>query len=236
MVAADFRLRVSGRLREITAMKFEFEFTPVRVNGGRKFRGDGYALDERRQECYYGGYNISASGFIGGRWRNADRYTAVSHQVQVWDPETKTCCWVTAKFVQPREVAPEVVAADQELYAKSAVDSTLAWCRTKVSSEAEAIRFARNVIRKHHPELMAYADAAMRSSYDVVAEVESTLRWALSLPPCFKREDRQKQKVVSIAYRALEKKRVTEMDGFKEAWVMAVTLLELPDYGITLGA
>ena len=210
----------------------KFEFTPVRVSGGRKFQGDAFVVGHDEREFYHGGHSITSSGFVGGRWRNADRYTTVTQTAQVWDPATKRCYWVTEKFVQKRELPEAEVEAARMAYVESTIQSTLAWCMSKSPNEAEGRKFARNCLRKHHPEMMEWIDAKLPDERDVVAEVERILQWALHARSHIRRTKTSDVKTVSIAYRALVHMGITKLNGFKEAWMMNTTLLCLPDYGI----
>jgi hypothetical protein len=209
-----------------------FEFTPVRVSGGRKFQGDAFVVGHDEREFYHGGHSITSSGFVGGRWRNADRYTTVTQTAQVWDPATKRCYWVTEKFVQKRELPEAEVEAARMAYVESTIQSTLAWCMSKSPNEAEGRKFARNCLRKHHPEMMEWIDAKLPDKRDVVAEVERILRWALQTRSNVKRTKASDRVTVRMALHALERMRVTKLEGFQEAWVFETKLLELPDYGI----
>lgn len=207
-----------------------FMFVPVRVTGGRKFRGDAYAVDADEREYYRGGYDVSPNGVMLGRWRNADRYTTVYGTTKVWDPATKRVSWVTSKFAQPREVEAGRVEADREDYARSTVEETLSWCRTKVADDKEARKFARNCLRKHHPELMKWVDEILPDERDVADEVERTLRWAVSLSPA-RRTSRSDLETSRVAYRALVKKGVSKLDGFRDVWAFFTSTMGLPDRG-----
>ena len=209
-----------------------FEFTPVRVSGGRKFQGDAFVVGHDEREFYHGGYSITSSGCVGGRWRNADRYTTVTQTAQVWDPVAKRCWWVTEKFVQKRELPEAEVEAARMAYVESTILGTLAWCMSKSPNEAEARKFARNCLRKHHPEMMEWIDAKLPDERDVVAEVERILRWALQARSHVKRTKASDRVTVRMALHALERMRVTKLEGFQEAWAFETKLLELPDGGI----
>lgn len=207
-----------------------FMFVPVSVTGGRKFRGDAYAVDADEREYYRGGYDVSADGHVLGRWRNAGQYTTVYGTTKVWDPATKRVSWVTTKFVAPREVRPEDLESAREDYARSTVEETLSWCRTKVPDDKEARKFARNCLRKHHPELMKWVDEILPDERDVADEVERTLRWAISLSPS-RHTARSDAETSRIAYRALVKKGVSRLDGFRDVWTFFTSTMGLPGRG-----
>lgn len=191
----------------------QFEFTPVRVSGGRKFQGDAFVVGHGESEFYRGGYSITQTA-------------------QVWDPVAKRCWWVTEKFVQKRELPEAEVEAARMAYVESTIQSTLAWCMSKSPNEAEGRKFARNCLRKHHPEMMEWIDAKLPDERDVVAEVERILRWALQTRSHVKRTKASDSVTVRMAMHALQRMGVSKLDGFKEAWCFETQLLELPDYGI----
>lgn len=175
------------------------KFDAVVVNGGRKFRGEGYLVPgEYTSRFGYAGSGVCPLSF--------------TDHLKVWDPKTKTLNWVNAKFVEDREVTPEVEAADFAEYADSIINSTWDWCRAKSTGDVDEVnRFAYNVLRKNHPEMVARFCEKYHFKVDVAGTVASTITWAFGL-------GYRADKATRIAFRALSKKGLVGKDGFVSAW------------------
>lgn len=195
-----------------------FTFTPVTVSRGRKFKGFGY-----RVSSYDSSFSVYA-----GRGGFIESYTA-----RIWDPATKQIVKANDDFCVETPTDPAKVEADRQAYIKLTIESTIAWCRTKSPNEIEALKFARNVLRKHHPEMMEYIDQACPDMRDVSAEIENTLNWAAGLTTkacymygkwCAGGKPISVERKVRTAYRALQKKGVTSLENFNDCWELSLTL------------
>lgn len=193
-------------------------FAPVQVSRGRKFRGFAYFLCESERPIAYG----------------VEYYCAT-----LWDPAAKKLVYANTDFCDGVNVEQEKLDADKAAYIDSTIQSTIAWCKEKFKDKSvlEQMRIARNILRKHHPEMLEAINKALPDSRDVVDEVEKTLRWAASLRTrqmymygklCPGGKPYSPERTVSTAYKALVKRGVTKLDGFTEAWEMQLTLMALP--------
>lgn len=182
------------------------KFAPVVINKGKKFRGDAYDVG---CEVRVSTFNIYGHGRNG--WRSCE-------SVKLWSPD-KGWVYANPSYIEEREVAPEVEQADYAKYVAQTLDGTVAWCRTRKlnASEKEVLTFARNVIRKHHPEMLALFDEKFNFKDDIAATVESTLEWAFRL-------DYSNAKRVRIALRALAKKGLAENPAIIPMWTMWLDL------------
>ena len=183
------------------------KFEPVVVNKGRKFRGEAYWIGAAEHTTSY-----QLPGWSGrGGW-----ITSVS--VKLWSP-TQGFVFANPDYIEDvTGKSEEEVKADYAKFVDFTINETIAWCR-KVSSnkgESEIINFARNVIRKHHPEMMDEFESR-HGGVDVVGIVESTIAWALNL-------GYSTAKCVRIAARALTKKGVTSNEAFTAAWTITLDL------------
>ena len=189
------------------------KFEPVVVNKGRKFRGAAYWIGAAEHTTSY-----QLPGWRGrGGW-----VTSVS--VKLWSPD-KGFVWCNPNYVEDVTDKPEEeVKADYAKYVDYTINSTIAWCRSRRTNptEKEVLDFARNVIRKHHPEMLAEFNAR-NGEVDVVGVVESTINWALNL-------GYSTAKNIRIAFKALSKKGVMSSEAFIPALDITLTLRGLNKY------
>lgn len=197
-------------------------FRPVVVDGGRKYRGFAYDL----------GYDAQIS-------RSTWAYTSFS--VKLWEPVSKTYVYANPDYVCACATPTRDVEADKQDYVKSVIDGTIAWCRSTKSGapEAEIIQFARNTLYKHHPEMHEAIDAKLADQRDVVAEINRTLDWARNLKSrpaimygraCPGGKPYSKARQMRIAKESLERRGITKLEGFAEAWEMILTIQGLLKY------
>ena len=183
------------------------KFEPVVINKGRKFRGEAYWIGAAEHIS-----NYQIPGWSGrGGW-----ITSVS--VKLWSP-TAGFVYANPNYIEDVTDKPEAeVQADYAKYVDCTINDTIAWCRrvSKGKGEQEIINFARNVIRKHHPEMMGEFESR-HGGVDVVGVVESTIAWALNL-------GYSPAKCVRIAAKALAKKGVTSNEAFTAAWTITLDL------------
>ena len=189
------------------------KFEPVVVNKGRKFRGVAYWIGAAEHTTSY-----QLPGWSGrGGWGS-------STSIKLWSPD-KGFVWCNPNYVEDVTDKPEEeVKADYAKYVDYTINSTVAWCRSRKpnGSEKEVLMFARNVIRKHHPEMLAEFDAR-NGEVDVVGVVESTINWALKL-------GYSTAKNIRIAFKALSKKGVMSNEAFIPALDITLTLRGLNKY------
>lgn len=201
---------------------FEFIFKPVNIKRGRKFRGFAYSLGEARS--YEVAYNVTISS------------------VKLWDPAMQRCVYVNPEFCEVATVTSEQYEADMKAYITAQIQNTVAWCRTHTVStdDTEVRQFARNVLKNNHPELEPFlAEYGLSDQRDVCTEVEKTLNWAMGLKPrpyynrwnkrCGTKPLTDEQKL-HFAYRALQKKGLTKLEGFNDAWTFGLATRGLTDY------
>lgn len=199
-----------------------FPFIPVKVTKGRKWKGEGYMLE------------TFESGFQLYGWHGSAGYRT-TETAKIWDPAAKRIAYASQSFCEDVEADPAKVAADRKEYIDLTIQNTISWCRkTKAGApEAEVLQFARNVLKKHHPEMLDAINAAAPDTRDVVNEIERTLTWAMGLKtrPCFMYGRRcpggkplPDKKKVAIARKSLETKGITKLDGFAEAWELILTM------------
>lgn len=198
-----------------------FTFKPVRVTRGRKFRGFAYDIGE--------GYTYTR-GYPGS---GVDPYSETYHQ-KLWDPVQMKVVHVNCDYLEDCEVPADKLEADRKSYIDHTIQGTISWCRSQSAgkAEAEVLRFARNVLRKRHPELMSFIDKAAPDTRDVVVEVQRTFQWAMGLKTqacvmygrfCPGGKPLSDSRKVNAARKALEKKGITKLDGFEEAWELTLT-------------
>jgi len=183
------------------------KFAAVVVNKGKKFRGEAYDIGA---EVRVSTFNIYGHGRNG--WRSCE-------SVKLWSP-TLGFVWCNPSYIEDRVVDPEVEKADYAKYVDFTINNTIEWCRLHVrpnSTEKEVLSFARNVIRKHHPEMLALFDEKFNFKDDVASVVESTLEWAFKL-------GYSKAKCVRIALRALTKKGLGDNPAIIPMWTMWLDL------------
>ena len=182
------------------------KFVRVKVAGGRKFRGEAYDIGA---EVHVSTFNIWGHG--KGGWRSCE-------SIKLWSPD-KGFVWCNPSYIEECEVAPEVEQADYAKYVDFVLGDTVAWCRSRKpnGSEKEVLTFARNVVRKHHPEMLALFDEKFNFKEDIAATVESTLEWAFRL-------DYSNAKRVRIALRALAKKGLADNPAIIPMWTMWLDL------------
>jgi hypothetical protein len=187
-------------------------FTAVKVEGGRKFRGRGFVVGESHSTAFYGlAHNI------------VDTYIA-----KIWVPELGKFYYANSKYVEEdSSVSAEKCALEFKRYADHIIDDTIAWCRkTKPeANEVEIVQFARNVLRKHHKELMDAIDSRLPDTREIGSEIEKTVAWAMTLKtqPCHMYgrfcpggKPLSANRIVSIARKALTKKGLAENPDFEQ--------------------
>ena len=188
------------------------KFVAVVVNKGKKFRGEAYDIGEVERTNTF-----QLAGWSGrGGWVS-------STSVKLWSP-TSGYVWCNPTYIEDRAVDPEVEKADYAKYVDFVINNTIAWCKSRKlnASEKEVLDFARNVIRKNHPEMLAEFNAR-HGWVDVVGVVESTVAWALNL-------GYSTAKCIRIAFKALNKKGVMTHKAFIPALDITLTLRGLNKY------
>lgn len=182
------------------------KFVRVKVSKGRKFRGEAYDVGNQPYENTY-----QLPGWHRGGWIS-------SCSVKLWSPSQG---WVYANpsYLEPVDAPADVVAADLKAYTDFVVDGTVTWCRTKSAGkpEKEVLRFAHNVIKKHHSELLPIFIEKYGYSESVVDSVNSTMDWAFGL-------GYSNAKCVRIAVRVLTKKGIINVDAARCAANMYLDL------------
>ena len=180
------------------------KFVAVVVNNGRKFRGEAYDIGS---EVHVSNFNVFGTwgGVVG--WRSCEN-------IKLWSP-TQGFVWCNPKYIEEREVAPEVEQADYAKFVEYTFDDTMKFCRSRSvgKPESEIVRFVRCCIRKHHPEMLPLLDAKYNFKEDIAAVVEGTLEWAFNLPY-------SDAKRVRLALRALSKKGYANNPEIIPMWTM----------------
>ena len=204
-------------------------FQPVKVTGGRKYRGRGFVVSYSTSTNDYG-------------WRHTGygwaRNVVETTTARIWVPELGKFQYANSSYVDEDETVTETARLEAlQQYCDHVVQDTINWCKSKKpgSSEDEVLSFARNVLRKHHPEIDI--DATIPDSRDAAAEIKSTIRWALTLRtrPCFMYGRMCKggnmlsgERYVAIARKALVKRGIAAKEGFEELFKAAIEAEELP--------
>lgn len=210
---------------DLTKIRFE----PVYVKGGRKFHGFGYVVD------------IVEYTYRGNYYNNSS--LEATEVAKIWEPTSKTIQYATLKYCKPAPNVNTKLEKDRQEYIDKLIENQINWCRKKSLNEEDALQFARNCLNKYHPELKELIDACLPDRRDVVKAVEDTLRWAMNLKTqsmrlygknCKGGRSYSKTNIVRKAFWSLQRRRFTELDGFKEAWIMFTTLFELPNFGVEL--
>ena len=195
-------------------------FAPVIVTRGRKFRGKAYSIGDVRPGMY-------------GSWNS-----------KLWDPVSKKYVWANTDFCDDDEsVTPEQVQADKATYLKHIIDDTVAWCRSckPNAAEDEVMQFARNVLRKRHPEITEEMlnSNNLSDRRDISIEVEKTLNWAIKLTtkPCLiygrwckGGRPLPEEKKIRIAFKALTRKGLTGKPEFRPIWTFTLSMMGLAKY------
>lgn len=183
------------------------KFVRVKVSKGRKFRGEAYDVGNQPYENTY-----QLPGWSGrGGWIS-------SCSVKLWSP-TQGWVYANPSYIEYVDAPADVMAADLKAYTDFVVDGTVDWCRSKSKdkSEREVLKFAHNVIKKHHPEMLLAFQEKYDYKDDAVDSITSTIDWAFKL-------GYGNKKSVRIAHRALEKKGLTTHPAFIAAWTIALDL------------
>ena len=196
-----------------------FAFVPVRIARGRKFKG--FAYDLRIETCTSVAYNVDV------------------YSTKLWDPVNCRYAYANPEFcIEDDSVAAADIAIAKLAYIKHTITSTIEWCKQqKPDNECEALAFARNILRKRHPEMMPAINVMLPDNRDVAAEVERTLQWASNLKTrecwlygkhCPGGKPLAPERKVSIALKSLTRRGVTALDGFNEVWQLTLTTMGLP--------
>ena len=101
---------------QLTTDDKSFNFFPVRVTRGRKWRGE---------LAYYISSNCSSFQLYGWTGRGGHIYTETA---KLWEPVSKKYVYANADFVEDVEQDPAKTCADKAEYIKATIESTLAWC------------------------------------------------------------------------------------------------------------
>jgi hypothetical protein len=189
-----------------------FTFAPVVVTRGRKFRG----------KAFYLGQDSSRSVAYGVEcWSS-----------KLWDPIAKRYVYANPDFCDKDESVTEAeVAAAKLEYVTHIINNTVEWCRSQKpnASDEEIKQFARNVLRKHHREMMDDINRVLPDQSNLHDEITRTLKWASTLTTkacfmygrwCAGGNPLSLERQQSIAFRALEKRGLTSRPDFKEMWDM----------------
>jgi len=199
-----------------------FSFIPVKVTKGRKWKGEGYMLDSFES-------SFQLYGWHGGAGRR------VTETAKIWDPAAKRIAYASCSFCEDRDADTSKVEADRKEYIDLTIQSTISWCRSRKpnAEESEVLSFARNVLRKNHPEMIDAINVAAPDTRDVVSEIERTVTWAMGLKtrPCYMYgrhcpggKPLPDKKKVAIALKSLTNKGITKLEGFSKAWELILTL------------
>lgn len=201
----------------------QFTFAPVRVTSGRKFKGFGYIVDVENRPM-----------------RIAYRFCSID-TAKIWDPANKSFGYATYSLCSKVEMAEADILAAKAAYIEAQLMGTIDWCKSVKPniSENELMRFARNVVRKQNPALLAAFDAAIEvvDDRDVVMEIRKTIEWALTLRTrrcymygkwCEGGKMYAPRRYVDIARKALEKRGVTKLPDFEEMWRGILPIYQLP--------
>ena len=202
-----------------------FTFFPVRVARGRKWRGElAYFVSSR-----------DSSFCVPGR-------IIYGETAKLWEPVSKKFVYANAEFCEDVTQAADVTETARKEYVDQQIRGTIAWCKAQKpdSPEAEVLQFARNVLRKHHPEFDAYlVSYGLTDRRDVVDAVERTLTWAMGLKTqacwmygrhCPGGKPIADAKKIAIARKSLHTKGIDLLEGFAEAWELALTIRGLVKY------
>ena len=145
---------------------------PVTVEGGRKFKGNGFVISIEEGGRYDDTY-----------WsRNESQTNAV-----IYDPAYGKLQKANIKFCKVDDtVTNEQCKEAFKDYCQKQVRNTIIWCKRKDprKSDFETKRWARNIIKKYHPQIDV--DKYIQLDQQEVANalhdrVDSTVNWALSL-------------------------------------------------------
>ena len=189
------------------------KFVPVMVKGGRKFQGEAYDI----------GSDIRSNSFQLYGWSGRGGWVH-TETIKLWSP-TEGFVYCNPSYVDEREVSEEQVKEDFAKYAEMYLNSTMEWCRSKKTdaSEQDIVRFAFNVIRKNHPEMIPAFESKFSFKEDIGETIMSTIQWAIGL-------GYRSDKAVRIAYRALVKKGIVSNPSFTSSWTMNLDLRGLGKY------
>lgn len=193
-------------------------FHPVHVTGGRKFRGFGYVI-----------------GYIpGGKYQISLSYSVpTDNRAKIWDPVNKKIEIVTERYVhelndtKTNELGDTYQTHYME-YVQHLINDTLSWCKTKVATEAEAIKFARACLIKHHRDMIDEIDRLLPDQRDVVEEIEKALDYAIRWRNFKTGKPATPKKTVQLAIDRIIRNGVHKLEGFADAWTMLTNLRSLP--------
>ena len=183
------------------------KFVRVKVAKGKKFRGEAYDVGF---DSYTNSYQLPGWSGRGG-WIS-------STSVKLWCPG-KGWVYANPSYIEPVDCDISTIKADKAAYVAFIVDGTVDWCRDryKDKSEREILKFAHNILRRHHPDMLLAFEEKYNYKDDVVESITGTIDWAFKL-------GYSNPKSVRIAHRALEKKGLTTHPAFTAAWTIALDL------------
>lgn len=194
-------------------------FVPVVINRGRKFRG----------KAFYLGYDSQC----------AVAWNVTAWSTKLWDSNNKRYVYANPDFCEDDKSLTEAdIAKARDEYILNIINSTITWCASKdpSKSDIEIKRFARNVLRKSHPELIDDINVLLPDSRDVVPLVENAVKWAINLrtkpcviygKACKGGKKYPKSKIRDIAYKCCVRNGATQLEGFEEAWQFFINMYEL---------
>lgn len=113
---------------------------PVKVTGGRKFKGSGYLVDLFTYgDDYYSYSSPYAEGTLAAK---------------IWDPVSKSIKYATFKFCELDEsVSAEKTAADEIQLKNDIINETMSYCRGKLGSSAplaDVQQYAQRCLNKRY--------------------------------------------------------------------------------------
>ena len=195
---------------------------PVIVEGGRKFKGKGFAISW--EDCS-GNDNwvpcILPSGRIAHDYDYYHRNDEWTNAI-IYDPASKKIQKANIKFCRvDTSVSNDQCVEVFKQYCEDKVESTIAWCRSKdpKKSDFEIKNWAKNIIKKYHPwiEIDKYITFDQKDIDNATSnKVASTVDWAISL-------GKGQAETERIIMRALSKKGI-DYKNFQEVISMKLQL------------
>ena len=187
--------------------KYPDRIAPVEVVGGRKFKGKGFVIAIQPRDngdLYYGG--------DCDEWDEAIIYDPISEKIQ----------HSNLKFCRLDDsVTNEQCKEAFQQYCDKTVKKTLDWCKQKDpnKSQYELQRWAKNIIKKYHPQIDVdkYIKFDAKDMQNAEAnKVFSTVDWAIGL-------HKGQSETERIIMKALSKKGI-DYKNFKSIIMMKLNL------------
>lgn len=208
---------------DIETPKADFEFKPVVVEGGRKFRGKAF--------------------FLGHKYDRVNSYGVRGSKM--WTPEAGFVYATTDYLVDDPTVTEEEISTARSEFIEFVKKYVVEYATKKLADlgptpDDPRVKYhARQTLIKYYPSVFPFLEKDFPDMRDAYSEIEKTLDWAMKLcsrpaviygKVCKGGRPYPDRKRVGIAWSAVHNKKINLIEGFAEAWDMQMTIRGLQKY------